>query len=154
MLGNLNIKCDFWDKGCRKVVKLEDLIQHTAICEHNEANRPKTCDVCNCDKTRDHDCVEALLEAKYRANDEIDLLKQTLKELKSEKDQFLKTNHNMSSGQCSRTIIDENDQLRIEIDTLRTDLDNLLARYQLLEQNGLYNDVSFYIIILILICQA
>ncbi|CAG2169891.1 unnamed protein product [Oppiella nova] len=82
MLGNLNIKCDFWDKGCRKVVKLEDLIQHTAICEHNEANRLKTCDVCYCDKTRDHDCVEALLEAKCSANDEIDLLKRTVKELK------------------------------------------------------------------------
>ncbi|CAG2165545.1 unnamed protein product, partial [Oppiella nova] len=91
MLGNLSIKCDFWDKGCRKVVNLDDLIQHTAICEHNEANRPKTCDVCYCDKTRDHDCVDALLEAKCSANDEIDLLKRTVKELKSEKDQFLKT---------------------------------------------------------------
>ncbi|CAG2165546.1 unnamed protein product [Oppiella nova] len=45
MLGTMNIKCDFWDNGCREVVKLEDLIQHTAICEHNEANRPKTCDL-------------------------------------------------------------------------------------------------------------
>ncbi|CAG2177444.1 unnamed protein product [Oppiella nova] len=41
---NLNIKCDFWDNGCVEVIKLEDLIQHTAICEHNEAKRPKTCD--------------------------------------------------------------------------------------------------------------
>ncbi|CAG2173869.1 unnamed protein product, partial [Oppiella nova] len=65
--------------GCRKVVKLENLIQYTAICEHNEANRPKTCDVCYCDKTRDHDCVDAILEAKCSANDETDSLKRTLR---------------------------------------------------------------------------
>ncbi|CAG2175765.1 unnamed protein product [Oppiella nova] len=71
-------------QGCRKVVKLEDLIQHTAICEHNEANLPKTCDVCYCDKTRDHDCVDAILEAKCSANDETDLLTRTVRELKTE----------------------------------------------------------------------
>ncbi|CAG2175747.1 unnamed protein product [Oppiella nova] len=97
MIGNLNIKCDFWDIGCREIIKLEDLIQHTAICEHNETNHPKTCDVCYCDKTRDHDCVEALLEAKCSANDEIDLLKRMVKELKSEKDNFLMTIQNMST---------------------------------------------------------
>ncbi|CAG2173870.1 unnamed protein product [Oppiella nova] len=97
MLGNMNIKCDFWDIGCRKVVKLDDLIQHTAICEHNEANRSPKCDVCYCDKTRDHDCVEALLVAKLSANIEMNLLKRTVKDLRSEKDQFLKTIQNMSS---------------------------------------------------------
>ncbi|CAG2165547.1 unnamed protein product [Oppiella nova] len=88
-LGNLKINCEFWDNGCREVIKLEDLIQHTAICEHNEAKRPKTCDVCYCDKTRDHDCVKALLVAKCSANIEIDFLRKTVTDMESEKDQTM-----------------------------------------------------------------
>ncbi|CAG2173281.1 unnamed protein product, partial [Oppiella nova] len=88
-LGNLNINCEFWDNGCQEVIKLEDLIQHTAICEHNEAKRPKACDVCYCDKTRDHDCVKALLVVKCSANIEIDFLRKTVTDMESEKDHMV-----------------------------------------------------------------
>ncbi|CAG2169890.1 unnamed protein product [Oppiella nova] len=141
MLGNLNIKCEFWDNGCREVYNLEDLIQHNAICEHNEANRPKTCDVCYCDKTRDHDCVEALLEDKCNANDEINFLKRTVKELKIEKDNFLKTIQEMSSDHDDNSLMVELRQLRMTFDKQSNEHDLLRLRIQYLEENELLPEV-------------
>ncbi|CAG2105877.1 unnamed protein product [Medioppia subpectinata] len=41
-LGRFKIECDYWEVGCRKVIKLSDLPQHTVNCRYKLTN----CSIC------------------------------------------------------------------------------------------------------------
>ncbi|CAG2106025.1 unnamed protein product [Medioppia subpectinata] len=56
-LGRFKIQCDHWAHGCRDIIKLEDLSQHTVNCRYKLAK----CETCQCDQTPVHDCIVALL---------------------------------------------------------------------------------------------
>ncbi|CAG2106027.1 unnamed protein product, partial [Medioppia subpectinata] len=56
-LNRFKIQCDHWAKGCREVIKLELLPQHTVNCRYN---KPK-CVKCQLYQTPVHDCIAALL---------------------------------------------------------------------------------------------
>ena len=129
MLGKLKIRCDFKDKGCKEVLFLENLSQHTVKCRYNCENQKKKCKKCLCEypAKSSHDCVKALLELNKKANEEIEALKcnssakstspspqaiaqnlaqnmreqsllREIRELKSEKENFLKTIQDMSNS--------------------------------------------------------
>ncbi|CAG2105876.1 unnamed protein product [Medioppia subpectinata] len=66
-LGRFKIRCDFWDVGCREVIKLEELPHHTLNCRYKDTKCPK----CQCVQRSGHDCIEALraeIEALKLAN--------------------------------------------------------------------------------------
>ncbi|CAG2101571.1 unnamed protein product [Medioppia subpectinata] len=55
-LGRFRIRCDYWTNGCREVIKLDDLPQHTANCRYKSA----TCAKCDGTIIPGHDCIEVL----------------------------------------------------------------------------------------------
>ena len=91
MLSKLQIKCQFRDNGCREVLLLDSLNEHTLNCTFNSV--VKTCDKCFAEYTDNssHDCIKALLELNRKANQEIC-------KLKSEKENFLKTIQELSQN--------------------------------------------------------
>ena len=128
MLGKLKIRCDFKDQGCKEVVLLENLNHHTLKCKYNAENKKKKCKKCFIeypDKSK-HDCVEALLDLNRKANQEIETLRRgsnpkpmisfnqtsaqlaissreeslqrELRDLKAEKENFLKTIQELSKN--------------------------------------------------------
>ncbi len=124
MLGKLKIKCDFREKGCKEILVLENLAQHLLSCRYN-VDKTKKCKKCLCDVKSSHDCVKALMELNKKANEEIDSLKKRyestssrpeissrfnsdqregsllreLRDLKLEKENFLKTIQELSNCQ-------------------------------------------------------
>ncbi len=129
MLGKLKIKCDFREKGCKEILVLENLAQHLLSCRYN-VDKTKKCKKCLCDAKSSHDCVKALMELNKKANEEIDSLKKKyestssrpeissrletrfnsdqregsllreLRDLKLEKENFLKTIQELSNSQA------------------------------------------------------
>ncbi|CAG2106024.1 unnamed protein product [Medioppia subpectinata] len=57
LLGKLMIRCDYWDYGCHKVIKLDELVRHTIKCRY----KVEKCVKCECEQRPGHDCIAALL---------------------------------------------------------------------------------------------
>ncbi|CAG2172743.1 unnamed protein product [Oppiella nova] len=112
-------RCNYWDNGCRQVVKLSDITEHSATCERNEANGFKLCDTCCCNITGDHKCLDAVVLANRKANDRIDLLQCTVNQLTLEKDQLVKSVQELSNVQSDDRLIKDNRQLRHEVQELK-----------------------------------
>ncbi|CAG2105869.1 unnamed protein product [Medioppia subpectinata] len=55
-MGRFKIRCDYWDKGCRQVIKFDKLPQHTINCSYNIT----MCVKCEHVMTSGHDCIESL----------------------------------------------------------------------------------------------
>ncbi|CAG2111215.1 unnamed protein product [Medioppia subpectinata] len=79
-LGRFKIQCDYWENGCRDVIKLEDLTGHTVNCRYNVAN----CSKCQCAQTSGHNCIKALQELNSKLIAENKTLKLTVLSLKSD----------------------------------------------------------------------
>ncbi|CAG2168504.1 unnamed protein product [Oppiella nova] len=43
LLNKMQVKCEFYDKGCESVVKMCELTQHIDYCDYNERQKCKTC---------------------------------------------------------------------------------------------------------------
>ncbi|CAG2106034.1 unnamed protein product [Medioppia subpectinata] len=71
-LGRFKIRCDYWDLGCREVIKLEALPHHTLNCRYKDTK----CLKCQCVQQSGHDCIDTLraeIEAlKITKNDKAD----------------------------------------------------------------------------------
>jgi hypothetical protein len=66
MLGKLKIKCDIKQNGCKEVLLLENLSQHTVECLYN-VEMCKKC-LCEIQDKSVHDCIKTLLELNRKAN--------------------------------------------------------------------------------------
>ena len=90
MLGRLQITCDYEGKGCREVMRLDDLTKHLEECEFNKTD----CDKCKCYCTVKHDCLTELLKFKS----EHDKVLNELRLLKVENDELKNKSAGTSSG--------------------------------------------------------
>ena len=136
MLGKLKIRCDFKDKGCKEVVLLENLTQHTIKCKYNVEKLKKKCKKCFVeypDKSS-HDCIRALLELNRKANEEIEALKRrsgpsvTVSPIST-------TPTRVQSVSSSAQILREESLLR-EIRELKSEKENFLKTIQELSQSS------------------
>ncbi|CAG2109250.1 unnamed protein product [Medioppia subpectinata] len=88
-LGRFRIRCDYWDNGCRDVIKLDGLLQHTGNCRYKYAPCPK----CDGMQTPGHDCIE--------------VLRTEIESLKVVNNILTKDHDYMHSTQSDRQLLDE-----------------------------------------------
>ncbi|CAG2113481.1 unnamed protein product, partial [Medioppia subpectinata] len=134
-LGRFNIRCDYCDGGCREVVKLESLSQHTVNCRYKSVK----CSTCQCAHILGHDCIEAL-----RA--EIEALKMTKNDKatnyydggnsSSSNDQSVLSDHKILA-ECRRHI-PAPEVLNTGMSADMTDKTLYIISEQLAKQNSLY----------------
>ena len=87
LLDNLEIKCDFFDRGCAKEMKIIERIEHIKVC----AFRPKQpCPTCGLAKiNKDHNCLQNLIDENQKLRDENKQLLENYSALKSESENIL-----------------------------------------------------------------
>jgi len=86
MLGKMKIRCINELKGCKEVLKVDNLDLHEKCCHFNKP----ICVKCKCHMDSDHDCIESLLESNRK-------LIESSNKLKLENGNYLKIVQHLSS---------------------------------------------------------
>ncbi|CAG2105573.1 unnamed protein product, partial [Medioppia subpectinata] len=116
------ICCDYWEDGCREMVPLKDLKEHTVDCRYKDIK----CSRCQCVKTWKHDCIKALQAMNRNAETE-------LRTLRMARD---RQNHQILA-QCRQHLCAP-ELLANKMSADMTDKTLAIIRQQLTEQNSLY----------------
>jgi hypothetical protein len=87
LLDTIEVKCDFHAKGCKEILTIKYIKQHTQCCDFNPN---KLCDICSAmigDEIKGHQCVKNLLDKNRNLDNDLNMYRtanQTLMEKISE----------------------------------------------------------------------
>ena len=115
LLGKLQISCEFRDKGCKEILRLEDLNKHLDDCPFNL----KICKKCFCVCKVTHNCVQELLDLNKKEN-------QIIESLRQEKDIFHKLFDEIKEkySQENHVLLKENVVLRKAFEDLKDEYES------------------------------